>query len=79
MLHHVIDSAKSFDDAVLNVVVGHGSEEIVDSLPEGCIAVNQADQLGTAHAVSQALPNFRDGSNVLILYGVSAPLVKLTY
>ena len=75
MLHHVIDSAKSFDDAVLNVVVGHGSEEIVDSLPEGCIAVNQADQLGTAHAVSQALPNFRDGSNVLILYG-DVPLIK---
>lgn len=77
MLHHVIDSAKSFDDVVLNIVVGHGSEAVVDTLPDGCIAVTQADQLGTAHAVTQALPNLRDGSNTLILYG-DVPLIKTT-
>lgn len=77
MLHHVIDSAKSFDDVVLNIVVGHGSEAVVDTLPDGCIAVTQADQLGTAHAVTQALPNLRNGSNTLILYG-DVPLIKTT-
>ena len=77
MLHHVIDSAKSFDDVVLNIVVGHGSEAVVDTLPDGCTAVTQADQLGTAHAVTQALPNLRDGSNTLILYG-DVPLIKTT-
>ena len=66
MLHHVIDSVKSFEDVALNVVIGHGSESVLDSLPQGCKAINQAEQLGTAHAVTQALPNLRDGSNVLI-------------
>ena len=75
MLHHVIDSVKSFEDVALNVVVGHGSESVLESLPQGCKAINQAEQLGTAHAVTQALPNLRDGSNVLILYG-DVPLIK---
>ena len=76
MLGRVIASAKALGDVSITVVIGHGAglirERFADS---GVEFVEQSEQLGTGHAVAQAIPNFRDGATVLVLYG-DVPLVK---
>ncbi len=70
MVKHVIDSAKSLGNIALHVVIGHGAEKLRTAL--GDEAVNfalQAEQLGTGHAVAQALPLVQPQGVSLILYG----------
>lgn len=76
MLDYVIDASKDAGIDDIAVVVGYKADVVRAALPEGVLAYEQRDQLGTGHAVMQALPfldNF-DG-NVLILVG-DAPLIR---
>jgi bifunctional UDP-N-acetylglucosamine pyrophosphorylase/glucosamine-1-phosphate N-acetyltransferase len=59
------------------VVYGHGGERVREALATARVSswCLQAEQLGTGHAVQQALPALRDGDLVLILYG-DVPLVS---
>lgn len=76
MLQHVIDAARVFDDARLHVVIGHGAEQIRSEIQDEDIHwVVQKQQLGTGHAVQQALPLLRSKAIALILYG-DVPLVN---
>jgi len=78
MLAHVIQCAQSLSPDAIHVVIGHGADQIKAVIDDG--AINwciQSEQLGTAHAVQQALPNVQDDQNVLILYG-DVPLVTHT-
>lgn len=76
MLSHVLETARALRPAAIHVVYGHGGETVKASV--GASDVNwclQAEQLGTGHAVAQALPSVVDGDRVLILCG-DVPLVK---
>jgi bifunctional UDP-N-acetylglucosamine pyrophosphorylase / glucosamine-1-phosphate N-acetyltransferase len=76
MLSHVIDCARSLDARAIHVVYGHGGEEVRAMLAkEAVIAVLQAKQLGTGHAVLQAMPAIADDDLVLVLYG-DVPLIR---
>ncbi len=76
MLQHVIDAAKQFGEVEINVVIGHGAEQVRERIVEtGINWVTQAEQLGTGHAVQMALPNLRESATVLVLYG-DVPLVN---
>lgn len=76
LLRHVIDSARTFDDAALHVVVGHGAEMVRTAIPDNDIHwVEQTEQLGTGHAVQQVLPWLRDNAATLVLYG-DVPLIR---
>jgi bifunctional UDP-N-acetylglucosamine pyrophosphorylase/glucosamine-1-phosphate N-acetyltransferase len=76
MLQHVIDAARVFDDAQLNVVIGHGADQVRQAVADPTIQwVVQDRQLGTGHAVAQALPFLRKDAAVLVLYG-DVPLVN---
>lgn len=76
MLAHVIDTARSLDAAAIHVVVGHGADEVRDAIGQDDINwVLQAQQLGTGHAVLQAMPDTRPDSTVLVLYG-DVPLIQ---
>lgn len=78
MLQHVIDAARQFDDAGLHVVIGHGADQVRDAITnENIHWALQASQLGTGHAVQQALPNLQTDSTVLVLYG-DVPLVNIS-
>ncbi|TXR54543.1 bifunctional UDP-N-acetylglucosamine diphosphorylase/glucosamine-1-phosphate N-acetyltransferase GlmU [Reinekea thalattae] len=72
---HVVDTARHFSDDI-NLVVGHGAEQVkayfADASIKFCL---QAEQLGTGHAVAQALPNLPADGAVLILYG-DVPLTQ---
>lgn len=76
MLQHVIETAYELKPKSINVVVGHMSEAVegmIATLPENLkniINVSlQQEQLGTAHAVSCAMPKIDNDSKVLVLYG----------
>lgn len=76
LLGHVLDTAKPIVDANIIVVVGHGAEEVRQAVVAPRVHwVEQTEQLGTGHAVQQALPHIRSDSKVIILYG-DVPLIR---
>lgn len=75
LVEHVIASAQILQPEAIHVVVGHGAERVTATLkPFGVTIAEQAEQLGTGHAVAQALPGVPDEATVLILYG-DVPLI----
>lgn len=76
MLHHVVSTCKSLGAGSVIGVVGHHAEVVINSMPNEEITwVRQEDQLGTGHAVMQAIPEIDDNDVVLIAYG-DVPLVR---
>ncbi len=76
LLAHVIDTARSLKPTAIHVVYGHGGERVPEAIPDAGISwVLQAEQLGTGHAVLQAMPAIPDDHTVLVLYG-DVPLVR---
>ena len=70
LLGHVIDTARSLSPDALCVIYGHGGAAVPDAFKATDIAFAiQEPQLGTGHAVMQALPHLDDAAPTLILYG----------
>tara|TARA_Y100001970_G_scaffold164240_1_gene200648 strand:- start:1139 stop:2485 length:1347 start_codon:yes stop_codon:yes gene_type:complete len=76
MIQHLIDTVDSIPNSKATVIVGHKARVVKD-----CIVslkkirfIHQKNQLGTAHAVKQALSGLRKNSISVVLYG-DAPLV----
>ncbi len=75
MLAHVIAAARSLEAQRICVVYGHGGEVVRERLDAPDLAwARQEPQLGTGHAVQQALPHLTDGDMALVLYG-DVPLI----
>lgn len=69
MLERVVQTAQSLHPKQIHVVYGNGGSTLPESLPH--LSVNwvfQKEQLGTGHAVMQALPQCSDNERVLVLY-----------
>lgn len=76
LLDHVIQTARSLDAADIHVVYGHGGEMVKEALPEQPVRwVEQREQLGTGHAVAQAMSSIPNEHRVLVLYG-DVPLIE---
>jgi bifunctional UDP-N-acetylglucosamine pyrophosphorylase/glucosamine-1-phosphate N-acetyltransferase len=76
LLEHVVATAATLPDARTHVVYGHGGEQVKQRLEHLDVTwVYQAEQLGTGHAVAQALPDVSRDDVVLVLYG-DVPLVE---
>ena len=84
LLGHVLAAARAVARARICVVHGHGGERVREAFPDPAIAwAKQEPQLGTGHAVQQALPHLSETGTVLVLYGdvpliLEATLVRLT-
>ncbi|MBL8520499.1 MAG: bifunctional UDP-N-acetylglucosamine diphosphorylase/glucosamine-1-phosphate N-acetyltransferase GlmU [Betaproteobacteria bacterium] len=77
MLGHVLDAALALQPAVTCVVYGHGGEAVRSAFPGGRLHwALQAPQLGTGHALLQALPQLPDPGVTLVLYG-DVPLITV--
>ncbi|PLW83456.1 UDP-N-acetylglucosamine diphosphorylase/glucosamine-1-phosphate N-acetyltransferase [Kineobactrum sediminis] len=77
LLQHVLDTAKALEPVAIHVVVGHGAQQLKEALASEPVSwVEQEQQLGTGHAVLQALPRIAEGSTVLVLYG-DVPLINV--
>src|SRR5690606_33560356 len=76
MLAHVVDAARALSPAAIHVVHGHGGEPVIPAVadPADLRWVEQSEQLGTGHAVREAMPGVPDGAQVLVLYG-DVPLI----
>lgn len=75
LLTHVITTAQLLAPSRLCVVVGHGAERVTKALASPNVTwAEQAQQLGTGHAVMQAMPQLEPGGTVLVLYG-DVPLI----
>jgi bifunctional UDP-N-acetylglucosamine pyrophosphorylase/glucosamine-1-phosphate N-acetyltransferase len=76
LLSHVIDAARAVEARRIVVVYGHGGEQVRESTRGDDLAfVRQEPQLGTGHAVQQALPMLTDAPITLVLYG-DVPLIR---
>ncbi len=77
LLEHVYDMSSQLDNNTVNVVYGHGAELVLQELQHLSVNwIEQQQQLGTGHAVQQAVDHIEDQDVVLILYG-DVPLLKL--
>ena len=76
MIQHLIDTVETFPKAKTSVIVGHKAKEVENNISsrKKINYVIQKNQLGTAHAVKQAIPFLRKNSVSVVLYG-DAPLV----
>ena len=76
LLQHVIDTARSLSPSKLCVIYGHGGAAVPSAVQawsgQGGVAIDtalQEPQLGTGHAVMQALPQIDENAPTLVLYG----------
>ncbi|GAC1303926.1 MAG: bifunctional UDP-N-acetylglucosamine diphosphorylase/glucosamine-1-phosphate N-acetyltransferase GlmU [Steroidobacteraceae bacterium] len=82
LLQHVIRTAQALNPAALYVVYGHGGAAVRNAFantlaPDAVQWVLQSAQLGTGHAMLQAMPTIPDEHTVLVLYG-DVPLIRAT-
>ena len=77
MLAHVIDTARALGAAAVHVVHGHGGDQVRAAFAHDPSLrwVEQARQLGTGHAVQQAMPGVPENARVLVLYA-DVPLIS---
>lgn len=76
LLQHVIDAASQLSPEKIVVVHGHGGELVKERLGASAVEwVEQAQQLGTGHAVAQTLAATEGLDRVMVLYG-DVPLIK---
>ena len=76
LLQHVIDIARALAPQTIHVVFGHGGDHVREALKHEPVRwVLQAQQLGTGHAVLQAMAEIPDDHTVLVLYG-DVPLIR---
>jgi len=77
MLAHVLDTARGLGAGRICVVYGHGGERVREAAAAADIAwAKQEPQLGTGHAVLQALPCLDPRAPTLVLYG-DVPLIRV--
>jgi len=75
LLEHVHHTVSVMKTRGIHVVYGYGGDQLKDQLSHLSVDwVEQEEQLGTGHAVKQALPNIPDKDLVLVLYG-DVPLI----
>lgn len=77
LLQHVLDTARQLKPTRICVVYGHGGETVQQQIQStDLVWARQEPQLGTGHAVQQAIPFLDDAQPTLILYG-DVPLTRL--
>ena len=75
LLRHVLNRARQLQPDSVHVVYGHGGEQVRAAIGDADLQWSlQAEQLGTGHALMQAMPGIGDDALVLVLYG-DVPLI----
>ncbi|EIJ41746.1 UDP-N-acetylglucosamine diphosphorylase/glucosamine-1-phosphate N-acetyltransferase [Beggiatoa alba B18LD] len=75
LLQHVLETAYQLQPQQLYLVYGHGGTQLKTAFAQAPVTwVEQAQQLGTGHAVAQVLPYLTNQQRLLVLYG-DVPLI----
>ncbi|VFP81913.1 bifunctional UDP-N-acetylglucosamine diphosphorylase/glucosamine-1-phosphate N-acetyltransferase GlmU [Candidatus Erwinia haradaeae] len=76
MVQYVIDVSKAINARCINLVYGHSGNLLKMAINDDSLNwILQREQLGTGHAIQQAIPYFKDNEEILILYG-DVPLIS---
>jgi bifunctional UDP-N-acetylglucosamine pyrophosphorylase/glucosamine-1-phosphate N-acetyltransferase len=76
LIQHVIDTASVLSPELMTVVCGNGSDIVVPYIEQqNILTVMQQEQLGTGHAVKQAIDQIKETTQTLVLYG-DVPLIS---
>jgi bifunctional UDP-N-acetylglucosamine pyrophosphorylase/glucosamine-1-phosphate N-acetyltransferase len=76
LLQHVLDTAAQLGADRIVTITGHGADRVESTVAApGLVFVRQEPQLGTGHAVLQAVPRLHDDGTTLILNG-DVPLIE---
>lgn len=75
MLSHVIETANKLAPQNIIVIYGHGGAKVRQAISQNVLWVEQAQQLGTGHALKMALPHLPKTGRTLVLYG-DVPLIS---
>lgn len=76
MLTHVLETASKLRANRVHVVYGYGGQQVPEKIANASVDwVLQEQQLGTGHAVKQAMASVDDSATVLVLYG-DVPLIR---
>lgn len=77
LIIHVLDTALQLEPAGIHVVFNPAVPQLQEACRDYDITwAAQAEQLGTGHAVQQAMPGIPEGADVLVLYG-DIPLIEV--
>lgn len=78
MIQRVVDSALGSDSSHIYVIVGHNKESVIGCLEEDdrLEFLEQAEQLGTGHAVMMAAPTFERGERDVLVLSGDVPLLR---
>lgn len=76
LLVNVVETAQTLSPEKICVIYGHGGAHVIQALPDyDLVWIEQAEQLGTGHALMQALPALEKEGATLVLFG-DVPLIK---
>ncbi len=75
LLSHVLDTGATLDPASVTVVIGHGADQVKETIKHPVLWAMQSEQLGTGHAVKEGMEGIEDHDTVLITYG-DVPLTR---
>ena len=77
LLQHVLDASARLAAARTVVITGHGAEQVEAACAgSGAVFVRQLPQLGTGHAVQQAVPALDDAHSVTLILNGDVPLIR---
>ena len=76
LLVNVLETARALSPEKICVIYGHGGEHVPQAIPDkDLVWIKQVEQLGTGHALMQALPALDKEGSTLVLFG-DVPLIK---
>jgi len=77
LLQHVLDTCAALQAARIVVITGHGADEVEASAQgQGLAFVRQVPQLGTGHAIQQALPALDEAATTTLILNGDVPLIR---
>ncbi|MDP1647661.1 MAG: bifunctional UDP-N-acetylglucosamine diphosphorylase/glucosamine-1-phosphate N-acetyltransferase GlmU [Rubrivivax sp.] len=77
LLQHVLAAAAQVGATRTVVITGHGAEQVeAAAAASGALFVRQLPQLGTGHAVQQAVPALNSGNPVTLILNGDVPLIR---
>lgn len=75
MVGHVLEAVQATSFGPVVVVVGYGADQVRQAAGEGALVAEQREQLGTGHAVREALALLPEAREVVVVYG-ECPLAQ---
>jgi bifunctional UDP-N-acetylglucosamine pyrophosphorylase/glucosamine-1-phosphate N-acetyltransferase len=76
LLQHVLDAAAPLQAAKTIVIVGHGADAVTAAVGPAATCVLQQPQLGTGHAVQQAVPALDPACETTLILNGDVPLIR---